>query len=219
MLEIRKLQVTPFAQNARVLWCSKSKEAVVVDPGGDLDSILRVIESKSLQLNQIWLTHSHLDHCGGVAALKQHIPCVLCAHEAESWMRASVDQRCSELNMPAGLMENCPEPEKFIGQGDILELGDSRFQVLFAPGHSPGHLCFYSERDQIVLTGDLLFAGSIGRSDLKGSNVADLQRSLKEVLMTLPDTTKVLAGHGPDTTIGAERTDNPFLKEGGHGWL
>ena len=219
MLKIRKLQVTPFAQNARVLWCSKSKKAVVVDPGGEVESIARVIESQRLLLDQIWLTHSHLDHCGGVAALKRRIPCALCAHAAESGMRTSVGQMCAMFNVPAGLMENCPEPERFLSQGDVLELGEARFQVLFAPGHSPGHLCFYSERDQIVITGDVLFAGSIGRSDLPGSNPADLLRSLKEVVMALPDETRVLSGHGPDTTIGAERGGNPFLKEGGYDWL
>ena len=219
MLKILTIPVTLFFQNARVLWCSETKKAAVVDPGGDIDSILKAVDAERLELEQIWLTHSHLDHCGGVAAMKRCRPCVLCAHGAEAGMRAHVTQMCEMFDVPPGVMENCPEPERYTNNGDVLQLGDCRFEVLFAPGHSPGHVCFYAAEEKTLITGDVLFAGSVGRTDLPGSNGAELKRTLRDVIMVLPDDTKVLAGHGPDTTIGAERAGNPFLKGGNYGWL
>ena len=128
-------------------------------------------------------------------------------------------QMCEMFEIPPGIMENCPEPDRYVDQGDLIELGALRFEVLYTPGHSPGHVCYYCREEGVLLSGDLLFAGSVGRTDLPGGSATLLQRSLKEKLMILPDTTKVWPGHGPDTTIGVERVSNPFLRGDKYGWI
>ena len=211
MLQIFPLEVTPFAQNCRVLRCSESGAAAVVDPGGDVDLILEVLKEKEIHSAEIWLTHSHLDHCGGVADLKQQLGGALVGHREERIMREHVQEVAAMYGLPSALLKNCPEPERYISGGETLHLGGIEFKVLFTPGHSPGHLCFYNAANGYLIAGDTLFRGSIGRTDLPGGDYETLIRSIKEVILSLPDQTKVLSGHGPDTTVGAERKSNPFL--------
>jgi hydroxyacylglutathione hydrolase len=211
MLTITTVPVTVFEQNARVLSCSDTGDAVIVDPGGDVDKIIKVVTAKKLTCRAIWLTHSHLDHCAGVAALLDVYRVPLLGHPDEAPMRQHVASIAAMYGLPIREWPNCPEPSQFISGGEILAVGVSKAKVLFTPGHSPGHVVFYFESEGIAVSGDTLFAGSIGRTDLPGGNHQQLIESIQRELLTLPDSTRILSGHGPDTTVGAERSENPFL--------
>jgi glyoxylase-like metal-dependent hydrolase (beta-lactamase superfamily II) len=212
MFEIATVIVTPFQQNARIIACNETQKAVVVDPGGDADLINQALERRSLTLEQIWLTHSHLDHCGGVKALlENHSGVSLVGTEVEEPMRQKVLEICQMYGLPSEGMENCPEPDTFIDEGDTVSLASYDFKVLYTPGHSPGHVCFYHRDSNTLIAGDTLFAGSIGRTDLPGGDYQTLLLSIKQKILSLPDETVVMSGHGPDTTVGVERRGNPFI--------
>jgi hydroxyacylglutathione hydrolase len=211
MLSISTIVVTPFMQNARILTCTDTKVTVVVDPGGEPDRIISELHSRDLSCSQIWLTHSHLDHCGGVLPLLESLGVPLVAHPAEEAMRARVRSIAQMYGLPSSEWFDCPEPSVSIRGGEILPLGDLRAQVLFTPGHSPGHVSFYFESEKVLISGDALFAGSIGRTDLPGGDHSTLIKSIREKILTLDDDVRVLSGHGDDTTVGEERRNNPFL--------
>lgn len=216
MFRIETIEVTAFQQNCRVLIDDESKNAVVIDPGGEALKIVSYLKESGLELKAIWLTHSHLDHCGGVAELLESNRVSLLGHPVEQEMRAHVLDICAMYGMPTDDMRNCPEPDKYIEGGETLTFADCEFEVLFTPGHSPGHVCFFHRDSGTLLAGDTLFAGSIGRTDLPGGSGAVLMKSIREVLLELPDETKVLPGHGPETTIGVERNSNPFITGAQH---
>jgi hydroxyacylglutathione hydrolase len=211
MLTVITIPVTLFEQNARILSCSDTREAVIVDPGGDSEKIIEAIEQKKLQCSAIWLTHSHLDHCAGVAALLEVYKVPLIGHREEAPLRARVSSIAGMYGLPAGEWPDCPEPTKYISGGETLAVGNVKAKVLYTPGHSPGHVSFYFEQEGLVVSGDALFAGSIGRTDLPGGNHEQLLASIRRELLGLPDSTRVLSGHGPDTTVGAERVSNPYV--------
>ncbi len=204
------LMVTGFSQNCRVISYAGGREAVVIDPGGESSRIVEILKAKQLTLTAIWLTHSHLDHCGGVAALKRYADVPLSAHPIEAPLRA----RVVEIGQMYGAdedLENCPEPEQSLRGGEQLTFGPLSFEVLFTPGHSPGHLCFYEKSAKALIAGDAVFAGSIGRTDLPGGDSETLLASIHQKILTLPADTVIMSGHGPDTTVGEEARSNPFL--------
>jgi len=210
MLDIKTIPVSSFMQNARILGCSVTRDAVVVDPGGDPDLILEALESGSYNCSRIWLTHSHLDHAGGAAELKQALNAEMYAHPVEKFMRENVTQVAAMYGLSEGF-NNCPEPEHYISGGETLKIGQYEFKVLFTPGHSPGHVSFYCEQESVLIAGDALFAGSIGRTDLPGGDYETLLQSIRQEILTLPADTIVMPGHGPDTSVGVEKDSNPFL--------
>ena len=212
MIEVIVIPVTEFGQNCRVLVSKETSDAIVVDPGGDAAKILNILKERDVQPSAIWLTHSHMDHCGGVNELKKALSLPLYAHPSEQEMRSHVVEFCAMFGLPPDGMDNCPEPETQLLGGETLKLGEESFEVIFTPGHSPGHLCFYSEGAAILLAGDVLFAGSIGRTDLPGGSWEVLRDSLRGLISRLPAETKVLSGHGPETTLGVEIKTNPFLQ-------
>ncbi len=212
MIEVVTIEVTPFMQNARLLFERGSDRAVVVDPGGDVDLILSELKARKLTCSEIWLTHSHLDHCGGVRRLKEVTGATLLGHPGEAMMRARVVDIAAMYGLPGSDLENCPEPERMLTGGETITVGGESFEVLFTPGHSPGHLCFYSRGSGILIAGDTLFQGSIGRTDLPGGDFDVLMDTIKGILFKLPPEIRVLSGHGPDTTIGAEQRTNPFVR-------
>ena len=221
MLKIETIPVTEFDQNARIVWSESSSEGVVVDPGGEPQKILGVAKALGVKLTQVWLTHSHLDHCGAVQPIVDELKIPVVAHPAEKMLRANVQSIAQMYGMPEGDLKNCPEPDLVVRGGETLRVGSHEAVVLFTPGHSPGHVSFFFKADGIVVSGDTLFAGSIGRTDLPGGDTdlpggdtETLLKSIREELFSLPPETRVLSGHGPDTTIGHEARTNPFFVGG-----
>lgn len=216
MLNVETIPVTEFGQNSRILWCSETKQGVIVDPGGDADKILAAAQRLGVTIVAVWLTHSHLDHCGGVQPILEALKVPLVAHPEERMMRNNVKSIAQMYGMSPAEWYNCPEPTVEVRGGESLSIGDSSCVVLFTPGHSPGHVSYYFERDGIVASGDVLFAGSIGRTDLPGGDTKTLLDAIRREIFTLPPATRVLTGHGPDTTVGEERASNPFFTGAQH---
>lgn len=212
MIKVQSIVVTPIMQNCRVIWDSSDKNAVVVDPGGDVAKVEQVLSREGLVCKEIWLTHSHFDHCGGVAELKQKTNAPLYASLVEKEMRGRVEDIAVMWGLDNAGMRNCPEPEHLLKEGDILSLGSHRVDVFDTPGHSPGHVVFYFKDQNLLICGDTIFQGAIGRTDLPGGDYEQLMRSVQEKILSLPDNTALMPGHGPDTTVGAEKRTNPFIR-------
>lgn len=210
MLQYHILPVTPFAQNATLVWCDETREAAIIDAGGEVERLLAVVEEKQLQLTQLLLTHGHIDHAGGVALLKERTGArVLGPHRADDyWLEKLADQ---------SRMFNFPEarpfvPDVWLEEGDSVTLGRHQLQVLHCPGHTPGHVVFFDAENQLLQVGDVLFAGSIGRTDFPGGNHQQLLLSIHQKLLPLGDEVRFIPGHGPMSTLGQERCTNPFLQ-------
>ncbi len=201
-----RLVVGPLQVNCFILADEKSKEAVIIDPGDDAREILKIIKEKGLKVKYIVNTHGHFDHVGANRALKDATGAELLIHEGDApvMASASMQSRAFGMNTPSS-----PQADRYVKQGDMIKAGVVSLKVLHTPGHSPGGISLLEQG--MVFTGDALFAGSIGRTDLPGGDLTTLLRSIKTNLMTLPDDTKVFCGHGPASTIGEERKDNPFL--------
>ncbi len=212
MIQIETIEVTPIQQNCRVVYDTESKSAVVVDPGGDVDLIVNFLNSQSLKLEAIWLTHSHYDHCGGVATLLKKLPVKLFGHIEGRLFREAVEYSASRFGGRAKDMSNCPEPDVYLNEGDNLQVGGHKFQVFYTPGHAPDHLVFYYQPQNTLIAGDTVFRQSIGRTDLPGGNYQLLIESIRNKILTLPEKTEILPGHGPNTTVGFEKSYNQFLR-------
>ena len=203
-MEIHSFTVTPFASNCYVI--QENDEAFVIDPGEATAPLLHHI--KNLKIHAIINTHGHCDHCGGNAVLINATNAPLYIHEQDLPLlqNLQLQGKMFGVSFPAS-----PDPTGVLHAGDTFQLGNTTLTVLHTPGHSPGHIALAT--DGIVFTGDTLFAGSIGRTDLFDGNYEDIMRSIREVLLPLPDNTRVYPGHGPETTIEIERHTNPFLGE------
>lgn len=209
-LQIQVIPVTPFQQNAALLWDDVSREAVLTDVGGEAERLLSAVSQHQLKLQAIWLTHGHLDHASGVADLteQQSVP-VLGPHQSDDyWLQA-----LPEITANYGFPVSKPlTPTRWLEDGDELSVGEHKFIVYHIPGHTPGHVVFYNQANNLLIAGDVLFRESIGRTDFPGGNHADLIHGIQSKLLTLPDSTRVLPGHGPMTTIGHEKLHNPYLR-------
>ncbi len=200
--------VEPFAENAWLLGCRSTRKAVLVDPGGNVPQLLRVAAEQELEIGSVWLTHAHLDHVTGVGEVVAATGVPVLLHRDDLPLYRAVPQQAAMFGLAA---EAQPGPDGWLVEGHDLSLGELRARVLFVPGHSPGHVAFWFEEQALVVSGDVLFAGSIGRTDLPGGSYETLMRSIESELLPRGDDVTVLPGHGPDTTIGRERRDNPFL--------
>jgi hydroxyacylglutathione hydrolase len=202
--------VTPFQQNCTVLWCSNTKRAVVIDPGGDLPDIERAIARAGVKVDKIWLTHGHIDHVGGAADLKARLKVPIEGpHRADLFLL----QRVRESGLSYGMLNaSNVTPERWLEDGDRVEIGELTFDVLHCPGHSPGSIVYFNPDQRLAIVGDVLFAGSIGRSDLPGGDHGQLLKSISDKLLPLGDDVAIISGHGPTSTIGRERATNPFLQ-------
>lgn len=197
----------PFAVNSWLVWDPASREAVVVDPGAESHLILAAITERGLRVGAVWLTHAHLDHLSGVDAVRAATGAPALLHPADRPLYDAYPKQFEYFGLPA---EPALRPlDGELADGEGLSLGPWRFAVRHVPGHSPGHVAFIGHG--LALSGDVLFLDSIGRTDLPGCEPSKLEESLQRVMMALPDATRVLPGHGPETTIGRERRHNPFL--------
>lgn len=185
---------------------SASPDAVLVDPGEEAEKFLAAAAEQGRRIGAIWLTHAHLDHILGVAAIRAATDAPIYLHPADRRLYDELPQQGLWLGLS---LARPPSPDGELSHGQRLQVGSIPIEVRHAPGHSPGHVCFVAPG--VVLCGDVLFAGSIGRSDLPGGDPEQLMASIRRELLTLPDTTVVYPGHGPATTIGRERESNPFL--------
>jgi glyoxylase-like metal-dependent hydrolase (beta-lactamase superfamily II) len=233
LLQIYTIPVTPFSQNARVLFEPQSGNAVIVDPGGDIEQILSVVRELNPASLRILLTHGHIDHAGGVAkcledaASQFGLAIPLLAH-ADPLLRTTIARQAKLFGLSASEYQNAPEPDIVLDEGDKFAIGTIEATVSWVPGHAPDHLTLFFDVPEfelhedssartmyapVLLAGDTLFAGSIGRTDLPGGSLPLLLKGIHEKLLVLPEDTVVLCGHGPSTTIGEEKQFNPFLQD------
>jgi glyoxylase-like metal-dependent hydrolase (beta-lactamase superfamily II) len=204
------ITVTPFQQNCTILFDAETKHGVVVDPGGEVGRIRKFIEDNGLAIEAIWITHGHIDHAGGAMELKEALGVdILGPHEADAPLLARLESQAVRYGITDGV-RNCT-PDRFLTEGEVVSFGDHSFKVLHCPGHAPGHIVFYNDAAKFAHVGDVLFHGSVGRTDLPGGDHAALIRSIKEKLLPLGDEVGFICGHGPGGRFGEERRSNPFL--------
>jgi hydroxyacylglutathione hydrolase len=208
---LEMLTVGPFQENCYIIGDEESGVGAIVDPGDEAARIAIAVEETGLEIGSIILTHAHVDHVGAVVALVDEHSCPVLMHAEAEPMLKELPTQAIMMGMRFGRV---PTVDRYVQDDEVLEVVDLGLRSLYTPGHAPGHLAFYVEDEGLVLSGDALFAGSIGRVDLPGGSMEVLMRSIEERLLTLPDETVVYSGHGPRTTIGNERTSNPFLQGG-----
>ena len=208
MIEIRRYTLGALQTNCYFVGCDQTMEAAVIDPAWNGDVIASTIEESGWQITHILLTHSHFDHVGGLADLKEATDAPVYIHPDAVEMLRNAGMMASMFGMT---IRDTPPPDELLSPGQIIEVGELKLHTLFTPGHAPGHVSFYVPEYQVVFDGDVLFRGSIGRHDFPDSDYHTLMNSIRKELLTLPDETQVLSGHGPETTIGDERRYNPLL--------
>ncbi len=203
------IPVTPFQQNCLLLWCENSRRAVVFDPGGDVPAIVEAIKKVGVTVEQIWLTHGHIDHVGGAAELRDmlNVP-IVGPHIDDKFLLDHVVESGAGFGMTG--VRNFT-PDRWLNEGDKVALGEMTFEILHCPGHSPGSVVFFNREMRFAHVGDVLFNGSVGRTDLPGGNHARLIQSITDKLLPLGDDVQFICGHGPGSTFGHERQTNPFL--------
>ena len=208
-MKIRTFTGGGFGENAYLAVCETSGACVAVDPGSGAPALVQAVEADGLDLQAILLTHAHLDHIEGVRAVRAFGPDLpIWLHPEDLGLYQGVQRQAAMFGWRA---DPQPEPTHEIVPGTPIPFGDTEFAVRFAPGHAPGHVIFVSEPDGLALVGDVVFQGSIGRTDLPGGDFRTLMASIRREVLTLPDDTRLLTGHGPETTVGFERRGNPFL--------
>ncbi|MDY0189290.1 MAG: MBL fold metallo-hydrolase [Desulfuromonas sp.] len=203
---IRILAVGPLQVNCYLVACPRTKKAMIIDPGDEGENILELLEHDGLELELVVNTHGHFDHVGANYMVLEKTGAQLCMHRDDLPLLKVAAQYAESYGLPA---VESPEPQRFLVNGDIIKVGDLSFEVIHTPGHSPGGICLYGEGH--LFSGDTLFAGSIGRTDLPGGDLEQLLSHIHSQLMVLPDATVVHPGHGPESTIGREKSVNPFL--------
>lgn len=208
-MKVVVIPVTAYQQNCSLVWCSETQKGALIDPGGDLPQLIKAVKQKQVIIEKILLTHAHIDHAGGAAEAAEifNVP-IIGPHKDE---RTLIDMMELQSQM-SGIPARAFTPTQWLDDGDSLTVGNIIFHVLFCPGHTAGHIVFYAPQNNIVFVGDVLFNGSIGRTDLPGGNAQTLLSSIRNKLFTLNDNTVVVSGHGPNTTIGHEKRTNPFLR-------
>ncbi len=209
-LSARIVPVTPFQQNCCILFDAEEKRGVVVDPGGDVDAIRSAIDDLGVTIEAIWLTHGHIDHAGGAMDLKDALGVdIVGPHQDDAFLLSGLEDQARMFGLP-GVVRNCT-PDRWLNEGDVLEIAGHRFEVLHTPGHAPGHVVFFDREAKFLHAGDVLFSGSIGRTDLPGGDHPTLIASIKQKVLPLGDEVGFICGHGPGGRLGDERRTNPFL--------
>lgn len=204
---IRSIVVGPLQVNCFIIGDEVSKEAIVIDPGDEPDMIMDIIKRNSLSVKYILCTHGHFDHVGAVSDIKRETGAKILTHEDELVIYNAAKDMAAFWGYE---IDPLPEPDEFVKDGDTINIGNLSFRIIHTPGHSPGGICLYG--NGILVTGDTLFEGSVGRTDFYGGDMGKLKESFKR-LMSLPEETKVLPGHGGETNIGREKKENMFSEE------
>ncbi len=211
MLCYQIIPVTAFAQNCSLVWCDQSKDGVLIDAGGDVELLLSTVAANGVKLKAVWLTHGHLDHAGGAQDLREKLGLpIIGPTPADDFWLEGIEQQAQMYGLNG--LRNV-EPDQWLQEGQELTLGQETFQVFETPGHTPGHIVFYHPAQQLAWVGDVLFAGSIGRTDFPKGDHATLLRSITEKLWPLGDDVRFIPGHGPESTFGQERKTNPFVSD------
>lgn len=210
-MKYRIIPVTPFQQNCSLIWCEDTLKAAVVDPGGDLDRIRAAIAEEGVTVEKILLTHAHIDHAGGTAELARALNVAIEGpHREDNFWIVGLPQQAQMFGFPS------PEvftPDRWLEDGEEVTVGNQTLAVLHCPGHTPGHVVFFHKASELALVGDVLFHGSIGRTDFPKGDHATLIRSIREKLFPLGDEVAFIPGHGPMSTFGQERATNPFVSD------
>ncbi len=203
--------VTPLQQNCTIVWCARTLKAAIIDPGGEVPRLLEALQEHGLTLEKIWITHGHLDHAGGAAELQAAtgVP-IEGPHPDDAFWIDQIDAQGATWGMPEARGFT---PDRWLRDGDTVTLGETEFEVYHCPGHTPGHVIFFHRQAQLAQVGDVLFQGSIGRTDFPRSNHADLITAITTRLWPLGDGVRFVPGHGPMSSFGQERRTNPFVAD------
>lgn len=210
-LNIAIVPVTPFEQNCTLIWNEGTKSGVVIDPGGDVPRIMQAIEQSGMKVDNILLTHGHIDHVGGAMELKAKLNVdIIGPHKDDEPLCSGVEKVAEMYGLPGHFRSVVPD--QWLNEGDTVNIAGHEFSVYHCPGHAPGHVIFYSEQHKFAHVGDVLFRGSIGRTDLPGGDHQQLIDSIKNKVLPLGDDVSFICGHGPGGNFGEERRTNPFLQ-------
>ncbi len=210
-MKFRVIPVTPFQQNCTLCWCEKTKSAAVIDPGGDISKIDAAIVEEGVTLTKVLLTHAHIDHVGGTAAVAEKYKVdIEGPHKADLFWIEGLEKQSAMFGFPK---VGSFTPSRWLNDGDVVQVGESELAVIHCPGHTPGHVVFVDEASRTAQVGDVLFNGSIGRTDFPGGDHAQLISSIKHKLFALGDDYEFIPGHGPSSTFGYERETNPYVAD------
>jgi len=208
-VEIRTFTGGGFGENAYLAVCQNTGASVVIDPGADGPRLAATIQGEGIDVRAILITHAHIDHVEGIPKVLDVVPdAAVWLHADALGMYRAMENQAARFGVDLGPL---PDPTDWFVPGEMFRFGDCSFDVRFTPGHAPGHVTLFEPRAGVAFVGDVVFRGSIGRCDIPGGDMKTLMKSIREQVLTLPDTTVLYAGHGPPTTVGTERVGNPFL--------
>jgi glyoxylase-like metal-dependent hydrolase (beta-lactamase superfamily II) len=214
-IKVAVCPVTPYQQNCSIIKCEASGRAAIVDPGGDIDRVLAAVEELGGQVEKILLTHGHMDHCAATAALRDRLEVpVEGPHRDDEFLISGLPEWCARAGFPPA---EAFEPDRWLEEGDTVTVGEQTLKVVHCPGHTPGHVVFIYDDQKVAWVGDVLFQGSIGRTDFPRGNHEQLVNSIRGKLFPLGDDITFIPGHGPTSTFGRERATNPFVADEQYG--